>query len=361
MSGFGDVSIEEIVAGGWEEIGETWLNRLTAHPLACIEIEFPHYVGSVDSPRANVQPAEQHPIFYGCFDWHSAVHSHWCLIRQLRLFDSHPEESAIRSSINRRLTSDNVEAEVAYLDAHQDFERPYGWAWFLRLMAELHLWDDEQGIGWRRTLEPLEETVIELVTERFLPQERPFRVGTHGNSAFALSCIIDFARITGQNDLIAAAEETTNRFFLDDRAYPVQFEPLGWDFLSPALVEAEVMMRVMEPDAFVDWFDGFLPEVTEELQSSMLEPTVIDLEGAGGLELHFVGLNLSRAWCLATLADMLTGHRYESVFLDAALSHASVGLEQAFVEGYAGSHWLSSFALYLLTRHASGINPSPDH
>ena len=27
-----------------------------------------------------------HPIFYGCYDWHSAVHSHWLLAKVRRIF-----------------------------------------------------------------------------------------------------------------------------------------------------------------------------------------------------------------------------------------------------------------------------------
>ena len=30
------------------------------------------------------EPRRVHPAFYGCYDWHSAVHSHWLLLRLLR-------------------------------------------------------------------------------------------------------------------------------------------------------------------------------------------------------------------------------------------------------------------------------------
>ena len=31
-------------------------------------------------------PREKHPIFYGCFDWHSSVHGHWLLATALGMF-----------------------------------------------------------------------------------------------------------------------------------------------------------------------------------------------------------------------------------------------------------------------------------
>lgn len=355
MTDFEEVDMDMVIDGQGDWLDASALNRLSEHPLECIETEFPHYVGSVDTADDPISPSEQHPVFYGCFDWHSAVHSHWCLIRQLRLFDAHPEEGTIRDAVDPRMTPARVEAEVRYLDDHPTFERPYGWGWFLRLMVELHLWEDPQGERWRHVLEPLEEKVIELVESEFLTQERPFRVGTHVNSAFALGCVIDYARVVGRAELAAAATETTSRFYRDDRDYPVEYEPLGWDFLSPSLVEAEVMSRILDGDEFTRWLDGFLPDIRTSPYSSLLEPTVIEPEDAEGLAMHFIGLNLSKAWALATLAEVLDDHEFVDCFKVGARDHASIGLEQAFVEEYAGAHWLSSFALYLLTRQAEGI------
>ena len=33
--------------------------------------------------RSSRPPRELTPAFYGCFDWHSAVHGHWTLVRAL--------------------------------------------------------------------------------------------------------------------------------------------------------------------------------------------------------------------------------------------------------------------------------------
>ena len=339
---------------------------LAAHPLECVQTEYPHHEHAAESPDEYVRPSERHPVFYGCFDWHSAVHSHWCLVRQLRLFPDHPDRTAILERLEDGLTSEGVKGEVAYFEEHPAFEKPYGWSWFLRLCAELALWAEDgstdpatasRAEAWRETLAPLEETIVSLVETEFLAQERPFRVGTHGNSAFALAGVLDYAETTGDASIATSARQTARRFFADDEAAPVEYEPLGWDFVSPALTEADLMRRVLDPGDYADWLDGFLPDVSRPPYDRILEPIAVDPDAEEGLERHFVGLNLSRAWCLAGIAEAVPGHRVAEPFARSGLRHAEAGLELAFVGDYAGSHWLSSFVLYLLTRNEGGIAP----
>lgn len=353
MDSFDAIDAEAIVSGVGDWIGTDLVAELARHPLDCIDTEYPHYVGSVEGPDALEPPATDHPVFYGCFDWHSAVHSHWCLVRQLRLFADHPRADEIETRLSSRFTPEAVEGEVAYLDSNPTFERPYGWAWLLRLAAELAGWSDDRADRWREILQPLESRVVDLVEAEFPTQERPFRVGTHGNSAFALSWVLDYARVASNAALEAAVLDTARSFYLDDRDYPVGYEPLGWDFLSPGLVEADLMRRVLDGGAFADWLESFLPDVTA--QPAVLDPVTVDSDD--GVALHLVGLNLSRAWCLADLAVALDAHPYVEPFERSAVRHARRGLEAAFTDDYAGAHWLSSFALYLLTRNATGPVP----
>lgn len=201
-------------------------------------------------PDGIERPKERHPVFYGCYDWHSAVHSHWALIRQLRLLDDHPDESEIVERIDQRFTTENIETEVERFEENASFEKPYGWGWFLHLAAELQLWDGEYASEWQTAVEPLERTIVGLVESEFLSQERPFRVGTHQNTAFALHCLLDYAGTTDNDALATATAETALDFFGQDRDYPVEYEPLGWDFLSPALTEADLMRRVYDRSEF---------------------------------------------------------------------------------------------------------------
>ena len=339
---------DTVLSGTADWLTAEVVETLAQYPLDAVDTEFPHHGRSVDSPEGNPRPAERSPVFYGCYDWHSAVHSNWCLVRQLRLFDGHPDEAAIRRNIDDRVTEDSVATELEQFEDGA-FENPYGWAWFLRLAAELDVWDDPQGAEWRATLAPLDERLRELTRTEFLTQERPFRVGTHHNSAFALGAVLDYAEGVEDEDLAGETRETARRFYADDTDYPLAYEPRSWAFLSPALTEANLMRRVLEGGEFESWFRDFLPGVTERPREALPEPLAVE-DDEDGVALHFVGLNLARAWCLADLAVALDGPT-AAALNESAREHAKQGLREAFTDDYDGAHWLSSFVLYLCTRH----------
>ncbi|MCL7416453.1 MAG: DUF2891 domain-containing protein [Halalkalicoccus sp.] len=358
MASLEEVDTEAVLSGraGWIEPG--LVDRFAEHPLSGIEREFPHYVRSVESSNDIPSPADRHPVFYGCFDWHSAIHGHWSLCRQLRLFDDHPRTGEIVESVESRLIPKNVGREIAHFEENPTFENPYGWGWLLRLAAELHAWEDRRADEWRAVLRPLETKIVDLVETEFLSRERPIRVGTHGNSAFGLTCVLDYARVVGNGSLASAATETARRFYADDRDYPIEYEPLGWDFLSPALTEADLMRRVLDGEAFAGWLGAFLPGVVESPCEELPEPTAVDPEAEDGMELHLAGLDLSRSWCLAGIAEAIDDQQLEAAFEEFAGRHAETGLTVAFTEEYAGSHWLTSFALYLVTRDEGTVAPA---
>ncbi|SFS50622.1 DUF2891 domain-containing protein [Halostagnicola kamekurae] len=357
MDSITDIEMKRILSGKSDWIGPEFAETLSQHPLASIKTEFPHFAHSMESPEGPERPRQRHPVFYGCYDWHSSVHSHWALIRQLRLFDDHPVAAEITESIDARVTAENVAREVDYFEANESFEKPYGWAWLLHLAAELHLWNSGQAAAWREVIEPLEQKIVSLVESEFLTQDRPFRVGTHQNSAFALHCILDYARTVSNDSLETAVVATATEFFAEDREYPVEYEPLGWDFLSPSLTEADLMRRVYDRPAFVDWVERFLPNLTAAPGRTLLDPIDTESDPDEEIALHFVGLNVSKAWSLAGIADALPGHQYAPILERSAKRHAERGLSQAFTDTYAGSHWLSSFVLYFLTRDEGGIAP----
>jgi hypothetical protein len=170
IDSFDAIDTETVLSGRSDWITPDLMEELSRYPLDCLETEFPHYVGSIDSPDEIEWPKERNPVFYGCFDWHSSVHSHWCLIRQLRLFDDHPVEPEIVQSIDSRFTTENVEREVECFENNNTFEKPYGWAWFLRLAAELHLWEDDPADDWRVVLNPLEERILTSSKTSFCPK-----------------------------------------------------------------------------------------------------------------------------------------------------------------------------------------------
>ena len=128
--------------------------------LACVHKEYPNKIAHVLAGDADVKPPrELTPAFCGCFDWHSAVHGHWLLVRLARTFPDAPFVPKARAALAASLTPEHIAREVALPRAARgapDFERPYGLAWLLQLAAELREWDDPQAQEWARTLEPLE-------------------------------------------------------------------------------------------------------------------------------------------------------------------------------------------------------------
>ena len=70
----------------------------------------------LSGPQHAQTPRAMHPAFYGCFDWHSAVHGHWLLVHLLRRFPDLPEAADIRAALAANLTAENLAREAAYFD-----------------------------------------------------------------------------------------------------------------------------------------------------------------------------------------------------------------------------------------------------
>jgi hypothetical protein len=319
-------------------------------PLALrgIFTEYPNKLDHVMAGPADVQgPRALHPAFYGCFDWHSAVHSHWMLARLIKSLPDLPEEREIRDALDTNLTAENLAAELAYLEQphHRSFERTYGWAWLLKLAAELHGWDDPDAARWAANLRPLAEAFARLYLD-YLPRlTYPIRAGTHPNSAFGLHLALDYARAVNDLALDALIVERSLVYFGPDENYPAAFEPNGSDFLSPSLMEAALMVRVLPAGQVPLWYDGFLPSLPDNL----LRPAFVS-DRSDGQIVHLDGLNLSRAWCMREIAAALgPGHPQYGTLARAARAHAEASLPHVASGHYMGEHWLASFAVLMLS------------
>jgi hypothetical protein len=321
--------------------------RFARVALGHVTREYPNKLDHVLAGAADARtPSALHPLFYGSFDWHSCVHGYWMLARLLRRFPAGAEADAIVALFDRQLTSENVAAELAYLAAPtaRGFERPYGWAWLLKLAAELA---DLPDLRWARALAPLAGAFARRWAD-FLPiASYPVRVGTHFNTAFALRLTADYAERQNSASLSELLRATAERWYGSDVDCPAWGEPSGDDFLSPALIEAEGMRRLIAPDAFQGWFERFLPRLSERKPSTLFVP-VTAADRSDGKIAHLDGLNLSRAWCFRALARTLpeTDARH-LLMIEAAEQHLSAALP--FVAGdYMGEHWLASFAMLAL-------------
>jgi hypothetical protein len=320
--------------------------------LKCISKEYPNKPEHVMNDSRDVDnPKKLHPAFYGCYDWHSSVHGHWMLVRLLRTFPNLPEAAQIRKALATNLKAENIAGEVAYLKQpnRQSFERTYGWAWMLKLAEELSLWTDADGREWSRNLQPLADALVQQYLA-FLPKQTyPIRTGVHPNTAFGLAFAFDYAKTTGNEKLATLVAERSRTYFGKDVDYPGNWEPGGEDFFSPALMEADLMRRVMDQAEFRRWFHRFLPQLTTQRFKSLLRPAVVSDRTDPKL-VHLDGLNLSRAWCMRSIASALPKTDPDRrILTGSARAHAADALAHVASGDYAGEHWLASFAVFLLS------------
>ena len=320
--------------------------------LACVHREYPNKIAHVLNSDEDARPPRAlTPVFWGCFDWHSSVHGHWLLVRLARLDPAAGYAPAARAALARSLTVEGIQGEVTYLEApgREGFERPYGLAWLLQLGAELREWDDPDARRWSEALAPLEELAATQL-KTWLPKlAYPIRSGEHSQTAFAFGLALDWARVAGDTELAALMERVARALFLGDRDCPLAYEPSGHDFLSPCLAEADLLRRLLPPDEFAAWLAGFMPGLPRDAGADWL-PVARVTDRTDGKLAHIDGLNLSRAWMLQGIAAGLPpGDLRRNSLHAAAAAHAESGLAGVSDAHYAGSHWLGSFAAYLVT------------
>jgi hypothetical protein len=323
--------------------------RLT---LACVDKEYPNKISHVLNSDADVAPPRKlTPAFYGCYDWHSSVHGHWLLVRLVRTFPEAPFAKPAREALRKSLTVANLKQEAAYLreTGRANFERPYGLAWLLQLIAELREWDDPQAREMLANLRPLEEAALERLKVWLPKLSHPVRIGEHAQTAFALGLMLDYARSTGNESFAKLLIEQTRKFYLDDKDCPMAYEPSGEDFLSPCLAEADVMRRVLAPAEFATWLRAFMPQIPSAANTDWL-PVTVSPDPSDPKLAHLDGLNLSRAWMIEGIISALPADDARRPALAAtAEAHRRAGLAAVTGAHYEGGHWLGSFAVYLVT------------
>lgn len=336
-----------------EQLTDAQVVAFATLALDGIPTEYPNKPSNVMAGAESIQsPKEMHPAFYGCFDWHSSVHGHWMLVRLLKEYPDNSLNQKIRDQLSESLTAENIQGEVAYYTEKQNksFERMYGWAWLLRLVLELEQWDDPQGQEWRENLKPLEEIIVQRTMDYLPLLSFPIRTGVHPDSGFALGQALDYARVTGNQELETLIVQRARDFYLQDTEYPTRYEPSGQDFFSSGLNEADLMRRVLSKRKFQQWFDRFMPGLKEGAGGNLLVPVEVS-DVTDGKIVHLAGLDLSRAWCFQGVASALEpGDPRRQLMLKSADEHAAMGFKYVFSGSYEGEHWLATFAIYLITR-----------
>lgn len=310
-----------------------------------IQRQYPHRLDLVlNTPTEEaLKPASLHPAFYGSYDWHSSVHMHWMLAYLLGANPGMPLATEIGEAFDRHLTKPNIATECVFFEdgSHPCFERTYGWAWLLKLHAELsHLKDVvPEAKSWHAVVAPLASTLHQQLLNFLHSCDRPIRAGTHTNSAFALMMALDYCEIQEPEDLLVIQHKAI-AWFINDEDYPAHYEPDGEDFLSGGMLEAALMARVLDGNAFSDWWRRFCPP--PHRIAHWLEPVAVTNMDDARL-IHLAGLNLSRAWCWRLLQPHLPEALAQQI-PQAVCAHLHASLDHVVEGRYVGQHWLASFA-----------------
>ena len=317
--------------------------------LANATREYPRKIDHLlDAPHGDLTPRGIHPAFYGSYDWHSAVHMHWLLVRVLRAHPDLPRAAAILKVLDLHLSPQSIATELAYFGGPggRTFERPYGWAWVLELQAEaLRLANIRpEAKRWSEALDPFARYLSTRLTEFLALAAYPMRVGMHPNTAFACILALDYARVSADARLAHDIDQAARKWYLADRDAPIDYEPSLADFLSPTLVEAQLMREVLGAKEFGQWLAAFMPRGLGPLATPPVVPDRTDAQLS-----HLDGLCLSRTWALKRIASALDGNdprrgEFEAV----AQRHLAAGLPQVVGGDYVGEHWLASFAALAL-------------
>jgi hypothetical protein len=325
-------------------LDEATATRFAGIALGHVTKVYPNHVQlRLNSPADLVPPEFATPIFRGSYDWHSCVHGYWTLARVRRLFPYSPAAARIDALFAAEVTEASAEAERAWLARKENagWERPYGWAWALMLVAELRL--GETGTLYAERLQPMAD-VIARRFEAYLPKlTYAVRSGVHSNSAFALTLAMRYARIAGAKGLAGAIVDAAQRWYAADAACRAWGEPSGEDFLSPSLTEAGLMARLLDGRSFAAWFERFMPS----LPAILREPATVSDRSDGRIA-HLDGVNLSRAWALRSIATRLGDAKQAARLNKVAEAHLATSLPHVAGD-YMGEHWLASFALLALS------------
>ncbi|AFR36074.1 DUF2891 domain-containing protein [Riemerella anatipestifer] len=339
---FGNVSAQETKKNS-DEI----LVKLSNLPLHCIRCEYPNKTGHTinEEKDATLTPSQLHPVFYGCFDWHSSVHGHWMLVRLIKTRPNISNYQEIVKLLDESFNLEKIEAEARYFDKYKGanvFERTYGWAWLLKLDEELVTWDNPLGKQWHEKLQPLTQKIVSLWRDYLPKQTYPNRVGTHPNTAFALGFAIDWARATSNSVFEQELIQKSKQLFLKDSLIPAHLEPDGADFFSPSLETADLMSRVLPQKEYVKWLNQFFDK--RGVENIIKAPIISDMKDYQIV--HLVGLSFSKSWCMKRISKALPkNHPLKEKFKVASKELLSNGLPLIFESDYGGDHWLASFAL----------------
>lgn len=362
--------------------------QFSALPLACIDD-----LQSKPQARAyfwqptyrTVDGYDKSRAFYGCNDWATAVSATWTMVSLLKRFPELGSGNLVREKLTDHLGRSNLEGEMAYFKAAANFQRPYGYAWFLKLYADLATWKDPDGSRYAENATPLARYFLDALPGYLIGLERPNKMAGQTNTALTLSLLLDYVDATRDMTLKRAVAQTAQRFYMTDTNCATETEAATPEMISPCLSEASVMSRVLEQAEFVTWLNTFLPPANStkfkplrSIAFDAVSPTrrggnrgpqrggdetaaAADLQagGRGGATPNpralWIGLAFTRADAYSHLASALPASDPRvAVFRRLASFHASEGQRELSDPAAFDAPWVGALAFSYLTSSGAG-------
>jgi hypothetical protein len=344
-------------------------NTVAAWPLSCTDHPHPppergQYLWDYASkPRLDADYDKTHAS-YSCYDWHSAVNSLWTMAALLKDFPDLPLARLLHEELTDHMGQKNISGEVEFFNQAKGFEKPCGYAWLLKLSAEIKTWNDPAAAKLATNLQPPVELFSSKLGEFFDHLPYPSRTRVHPNTALSMTLVLDYTCTVLDQKLKDSVLHKATRLFGKDEHPPPWFEAGGTEFLSPCLAEAQLMSHTMDRATHAHWLSSFLTPVYSPEFQPLVQPVAIsglrtpdELAGKS----HLIGLAFQRAFAMTAIADALPQNDPRVGALRALSARESnSGFAVLSEAGYMGSHWLGTYAVLYLraNRHDTPLPPA---
>ena len=325
-----------------------------------------NYLWSFQKPPDLLDGYDRNRAFFGCGNWHDAVGAMWMLTSILKQDPKISVSSDIKDIDNTHFRKANIDGEVAYF-GHEPatpvpggggqafaFERPYGYAWLMKLYGETRSWNNPDGRKLSVAVAPLARWMSDRLVFYIYDLKFPTRTGAESNTAWSMSLALDGAYLSENETLKNAIHDSAIRLYSKDKDCATQFEPQNADVVSPCLTEAALMGRVMDQGDYVKWLDAFLPPVYSDAFQVYAKGTDVSHTNTSGLDplvqeaarAHLIALNFQRATEMLTVAYALPKDDARvAVLRRLAAIDAKSGYENLGIAGYEGQHLIAVYAM----------------
>jgi len=332
--------------------------------LACTNQKTPHMLDRYEVKDKD--PEHYWASFYGCYDWHSAVHNHWALLKLLINFPGIPEATDIYNRLNSSFSENSIAREVLFFEKNEDgwYEFPYGQAWLLKIADELYHWKDPQAKVWLNRLNPL---IQHMETQHLAYWSHTDSIawsGSHDSPALGMSFAFDYALSTQQTELQSAIRKAALGRYLNTTSLFIENEPdtLRYDFMSAGFLVADLMRKVLSETDFYNWLKKCEPHLFNASEVAHRLPIKYRNKHKG-MEAHYDGYYLNRIWCMNGILKTLSPEHLNSksrkewaIAMNAMWDYAQKSIGKG---NYDIDHWLSSFSVFALSGYESNLTVKP--